>query len=78
MSLIFLFIDGVGLGKEQPENPFTDRVYESFYYITNGQPFTDKARTIQNGRTFFTSIDACLGVDGLPQSGTGQATLFPV
>lgn len=76
MSLIFLFIDGVGLGKEQPENPFTDRVYESFYYITNGQPFTDKARTIQNGRTFFTSIDACLGVDGLPQSGTGQATLF--
>ncbi len=76
MSLIFVFIDGIGLVRDHSDNPFTSDYYESFDRMTGGQPFTSDTEAIQNGNAFFSAIDACLGVDGLPQSGTGQVTLF--
>ncbi len=76
MSLIFLFLDGVGLGENNGHNPFNMNEYPAFKAMAGGQPFTRDAETVRNGSHFFTSIDACLGIDGLPQSGTGQVTLF--
>lgn len=76
MKVIFLFIDGVGLGRAAEENPFWRNEYSGFNAMAGNQPFTAKARQITERNHVFRSIDARLGVDGLPQSGTGQATLF--
>lgn len=68
-------MDGVGLGNPGKENPFyTDR-YESFELLTGGS-FDNKAEAIISNSHIFKPIDANLDVEGLPQSGTGQTTLF--
>jgi len=76
MSLIFLFIDGVGLGEEGDHNPFTQNHYKAFSRMTDGQTFTMKAEAISENGHLFKPVDATLGVEGLPQSGTGQTALF--
>ncbi|MBN2731930.1 MAG: alkaline phosphatase family protein [Balneolaceae bacterium] len=76
MGVVFLFIDGVGLGEERSDNPLIDHKEKIFPFMTDGQPFTNTAKTVRKGNHFFTGVDATLGVEGLPQSGTGQATLF--
>lgn len=75
MSVIFIFIDGVGLGKAGPENPFSEKRYESFEVLTDGFFNIDSNSVIEKGR-LFKPIDANLGIEGLPQSGTGQTALF--
>ncbi|MCG8373908.1 MAG: hypothetical protein MI700_10260, partial [Balneolales bacterium] len=75
MAVIFIFIDGVGLGKQSEENPFFVQSYESFQVFSNGHFFTNADPVLSSGH-IFKPIDANLDVEGLPQSGTGQATLF--
>ncbi|MCH8567714.1 MAG: hypothetical protein LAT67_05600 [Balneolales bacterium] len=78
MSLIFLFIDGIGAGEEVPENPFFSYSFESIEMLTgceNGN-FTSKTHPINKAAQLSVLVDANLGMDGLPQSGTGQASLF--
>ncbi len=58
---IFLFIDGVGLAPPGADNPVQPEVC----------PMLCKLIAEHS-----TPIDACLGVPGLPQSATGQATMF--
>lgn len=76
MATLFLFIDGVGLGDEEDHNPFIARTYDAFQSMTGGQPFSKAAGNLENGEHLFRGIDATLGVEGLPQSGTGQTALF--
>ena len=61
MKIIYLFIDGVGLRAPASDNPLNQEVCPSLW------------RLIQEHAK---PIDACLGVEGLPQSATGQATMF--
>lgn len=75
MAVIFIFIDGVGLGEDHPSNPFFERRYESFELLTDGF-FNKKAKSVFQNDQLFKPIDANLGVEGLPQSGTGQTALF--
>ncbi|MEX0995360.1 MAG: hypothetical protein WD599_07500 [Balneolaceae bacterium] len=75
MSIIFLFIDGIGLGEEAEANPLTQTNWESFEKLTDGKGLQDSG-TVRNESLLFTPVDATLGVEGLPQSGTGQASLF--
>ena len=75
MAVIFIFIDGVGLGKDNDSNPFTKKRYESFEVLTDGL-FNETAETVIHKEHLFKPIDANLGVEGLPQSGTGQTALF--
>ncbi len=67
-KLIFIFLDGVGIGKADRNNPFfaADAEYLPFY--ENGLSLPD--------RTPIKGIDAKLGVPGIPMSATGQTTLF--
>ncbi len=61
LKIIFVFVDGLGIGDNNPEtNPLRDA------------RFPNLAKLLANA----IPIDACLGVDGLPQSATGQATLL--
>lgn len=76
MSVIFLFVDGVGLGDEASHNPFVQNTFRAFRRMSGGQSFTRAAEPFANGRHLFKAIDATLGIEGLPQSGTGQTALF--
>lgn len=76
MTVIFLFIDGVGLGEKNDVNPFGDNNYPGFSALSGGQALTHEAERLTTDSHFFKGVDATLDVEGLPQSGTGQATLF--
>ena len=61
MKVIYLFIDGVGLRPAASDNPVNMEVCPTL------------CRLIERHSK---PIDACLGVEGFPQSATGQATMF--
>ncbi len=74
-GILFLFVDGIGLGDADPEvNPLAVRRL-GFMALSGGIPWVADSFPAEAESTFI-AIDACLGFDGLPQSGTGQATLF--
>jgi hypothetical protein len=84
MKFLFLFLDGVGLGTDDPEkNPF------SLSHMPNLGSLLDSRRLviesldgghpgvrIESERATLVALDAALGVPGLPQSASGQATLL--
>lgn len=76
MPVIFLFIDGVGLGEETQSNPFLSQSYRGFSAMAGDQYFSATAGELKEENHLFKPVDATLGVEGLPQSGTGQAALF--
>ncbi len=75
MAVIFIFIDGVGIGEKSETNPFYTKRYESFEILSGGN-FFDVEYSVNKKDQLFKTIDANLEVEGLPQSGTGQTTLF--
>ncbi|MFZ5515800.1 MAG: hypothetical protein ACOY90_04145 [Candidatus Zhuqueibacterota bacterium] len=72
MRIVFIFIDGLGIGADDnAKNPCAVPGLQFFnHFTTDSYP---KA-TIYSG--LVKPIDAQLGVDGLPQSATGQTALF--
>ncbi|MBK6914411.1 MAG: alkaline phosphatase family protein [Ignavibacteriales bacterium] len=71
-----IFIDGVGIGKKDYEfNPFFKYGFKSFLKIFGEIPSLENSSLTSNGFYLFPT-DARLGVDGLPQSGTGQTSIF--
>ncbi len=74
--ILMIFVDGIGLGVADPSfNPFA-RSRRGFEVLSGGRRWTKDADSFQSPHGLFRGIDACLGLEGLPQSGTGQATLF--
>lgn len=71
----FVFVDGVGLGPSGPDNPL-DSEWPHLARIAGGQRWTSNLNVIDRSGHVVRPIDANLGVDGLPQSGTGQTALF--
>ncbi len=67
-KLIFIFFDGVGIGKADRTNPF-------FAVNADYLPFFENGCTLPD-QTPIKCIDAQLGVAGMPMSATGQTTLF--
>ena len=75
--ILFIFLDGIGLGDYNKEtNPFITFDLPHFNAIANNEPWSRSLTPIHSHSHVFTSLDATLGIEGLPQSGTGQATLF--
>lgn len=75
MALIFLFVDGVGIGHEDDNNPFYTQRFKGFEHLAGGK-LTESLPEFVSSSRLYKPIDANLGVEGLPQSGTGQASLF--
>jgi hypothetical protein len=72
MSVILFFIDGLGLGKPDPEiNPCYHSDLTCMRLALNG---------VTDGKNHYDGTliptDATLGVEGLPQSATGQTTIL--
>ena len=61
VKILFLFIDGVGIREKAADNPVNPEVCPTLWRL-----ITEHSK----------NIDSCLGVEGLPQSATGQATMF--
>ncbi len=76
MSLLFIFIDGIGVGENHSLNPLADKELKSFSFFTGKNGFHRECEEVIGDTKLFKTIDANLGVKGLPQSGTGQVTLF--
>lgn len=75
--MLFLFLDGVGLGLPDPlTNPFVTAELPAFRALLGGQPLLSSTPRVETERALFIPTDANLGVPGLPQSATGQATLL--
>ena len=72
---IFLFLDGVGLGKAQPSNPLAAvDTLPCLHELLGGLLLSNFS--VRRPELLCQPIDPCLGVPGLPQSATGQTSLF--
>jgi hypothetical protein len=69
MGVLLLFIDGLGLGEEDPRTNPVARARLGRLRLFRGRPAPDPAAC-------FIPADACLGVPGLPQSATGQTAIL--
>jgi hypothetical protein len=75
--VIFLFLDGVGLGSDERDvNPLVRADLPVLRALLDGQPLTAAAGQTATAMASMVPIDATLGVPGRPQSATGQATLL--
>lgn len=78
MKILFLFLDGVGLGTASSDNnPFARKEMENLQRLLNNHQLVfGHHLPLNSERTTLIALDACLGVPGIPQSATGQATLI--
>lgn len=78
--VLFVFLDGVGIGGTDPSrNPFLAADLPAFRGLLGGSlPTSGEPRVEHEGDRSAVAfpLDACLGLPGLPQSGTGQASLL--
>ena len=74
--VLLLFLDGVGIGPDVPQlNPFAHAALPTLTAcLGDGWQFARSAQSGDCGTLIPT--DATLGVDGIPQSATGQATII--
>lgn len=73
-KLIFIFLDGIGMGQDVGLNPLTKASMPTLMGLM-GERLTVNTH-IEEPNLLVKGIDACLGVDGIPQSATGQTSLF--
>lgn len=75
-KFIYLFLDGVGLGPATPSNPFSSpENYVPFLTGLLGAEWLSGLERDEPG-LLFKPLDARLGIEGLPQSATGQTALY--
>ncbi|MCX7781246.1 MAG: metalloenzyme [Negativicutes bacterium] len=76
MRILFIFIDGIGLGDANPATNPLVRFAASFFLKNFSAPLTRELGHFATKHISLIPLDAKLGVAGLPQSATGQTTLF--
>jgi len=76
LRILLIFIDGVGLGGDSPANPFSYADTPKLNKILDGADLTFSNAGFSGSAATLLALDATLGVPGLPQSATGQATIF--
>lgn len=74
--VLMIFIDGVGIGKKDREyNPFFMKEFKTFVTTFGETPHLEN-QYLETDNIYLFPSDARLGVEGLPQSGTGQVSIF--
>jgi hypothetical protein len=75
--VLFIFLDGVGIGPDDPDtNPFLRASLPCLRRLLGHDIPTLEAPTCGTETASASPTDALLGVDGIPQSGTGQTALL--
>jgi len=75
--VLFVFLDGVGIGAADPDrNPFLRAELPALRELLGGELPTLERPEAEGSRGVAFPLDARLGVDGLPRSGTGQTALL--
>ena len=73
--LLLVFVDGVGLAPAGPANPLAAAPTPTMWRLLGGPLVAERVGGAAAG-AMLAALDATLGVDGLPQSATGQTALF--
>ncbi|HET9914734.1 MAG TPA: hypothetical protein VFQ13_22780 [Anaerolineales bacterium] len=77
MRVLFIFLDGIGLGENNPEtNPFATAKMPNLNRLLDGRSLLKDSAPFHGERTTLLAVDPAVGVNGLPQSATGQAILM--
>lgn len=77
MNFLFIFLDGVGLGSDDPEtNPLAKASMPNLASLLGGNRLVSSTSPYFGTLADLLPLDASLGVGGLPQSATGQAVLL--
>lgn len=77
MRVLFIFLDGVGLGESNPEtNPFARVEMPNLSRLLEGRSLLKEAAPFHGEHASLLAVDPNVGVNGLPQSATGQAILL--
>jgi len=77
VRVFLLFVDGVGLGSDEPSvNPLMLARMPALCSLVGGRPLTRSAVPYAEPGLRVVPTDPRLGVSGLPQSATGQTALF--
>jgi 2,3-bisphosphoglycerate-independent phosphoglycerate mutase len=75
--VLFIFLDGIGLGEDNPAiNPFARADLPCLQGFLGGKKLLGSTAHSNSQRATLIALDASMGVSGLPQSATGQATLL--
>lgn len=75
--ILFIFLDGVGLGEDDPaRNPMARAHLPTLANLLNGKRLVKDTPITDSGRALFIPTDAAMGIEGAPQSATGQATIL--
>lgn len=77
--VLWLFVDGVGLGAEDGDNPLVTTPTPALDALLGGSLTRERVRVLEESPregVLLVPLDACLGIPGLPQSATGQTALF--
>lgn len=74
--VLFVFVDGVGLGPPGATNPFTDARLPTLQALLNGRRPFQREAPYYGSTASLVGLDASHGVAGIPQSGTGHTTLL--
>jgi 2,3-bisphosphoglycerate-independent phosphoglycerate mutase len=78
-SVLFLFLDGFGLAPAGPDNPLSSVPMPHLEGLLGGPLVLETVARLAGSAgdgLVLRAVDACLGIPGLPQSATGQTSLF--
>ena len=77
MRVLIIFLDGIGLGQDDPRaNPFALADTPTLNSLAGGRRWLATTGIRDGARSRFLPADPRMGVPGRPQSGTGQASIF--
>lgn len=77
MRVLFIFLDGIGLGENTPEtNPLARAKMPNLNDLLDGRSLLKSDAPYHGERASLLGVDPTMGVSGLPQSATGQAMLL--
>ncbi len=77
MRVLFIFLDGIGLGENNPEtNPFARAQMPNLNKLLDGRSLFKDTAPFHGEHATLLAVDPAVGVSGLPQSATGQAILL--
>ena len=76
MRILFIFLDGIGLGENDPEtNPFARAKMPILNSLLDGRALLKDSAPFYGEHATLLAVDPSVGVSGLPQSATGQGIL---